>query len=101
MNRCYSTDAEGYPYDQSMRLRVWEKGTIVSGYNAKEFRKDIYGYWIKFKEYGNIMSGNGWEIDHIKPASQGGSDDIGNLHPLQWKNNRKKADNYPWNVWDC
>ena len=95
MNRDHNTDIEGYPFDQSMKLRVWEKGTIVSGYDKNAYRKDIHGYWIKFDEYGNIMSENAWEIDHVKPASQGGSDDISNLHPLQWKNNRIKVDKYP------
>ena len=76
MSRDHNTDTDGYPFDQSPKLRVWEKGTIVSGYDANKFRKDICGYWINFNEYGNIMSGNGWEIDHIKPVSQDESDDI-------------------------
>ena len=29
----------------------------------------------------------GWEIDHIKPKKDGGSDDLSNLRPLQWEAN--------------
>ena len=48
------------------------------------------------EKYGQTAQlGEGWEIDHIKPIARGGIDDISNLRPLQWKNNRSKSDNYP------
>jgi hypothetical protein len=37
----------------------------------------------------------GWEIDHVLPLSRGGDSDLRNLRPMQWENNRKKADDYP------
>ncbi len=37
-----------------------------------------------------------WEIDHIDPN---GNDEITNLQPLQWENNRHKSNNYP--NWNC
>ena len=39
------------------------------------------------------------EIDHIKPVSQDGGDELSNLQPLQWENNRHKGDDWP--DWSC
>lgn len=66
---------------------VWRKATIVSGNNPDEWRKDQCGAWIGWNFYGDRDSQYGWEIDHITCVSNGGSDAISNLRPLQWKNN--------------
>ena len=53
-------------------------------------RVDAFGSLIWKEAYGNTNSKLGWEIDHIRPVASGGGDEIENLQPLQWENNRKR-----------
>ena len=66
---------------------VWKKGRRISGLQPTIWRNDDFDTRIKYDEYGNRDSKYGWEIDHIKPAKDGGNDELSNLRPLQWKNN--------------
>ena len=70
--------------------KVWEKGVIVSNDYEDEWRKDQCGAWINRNQYGNRQSDYGWECDHIKPDSKGGSDALYNIRPLHWKNNASR-----------
>ncbi|HIP78015.1 MAG TPA: HNH endonuclease, partial [Kiloniellaceae bacterium] len=51
---------------------------------------------MRYADHGDHQSKFGWEIDHIRPVSKGGSDRLDNLQPLYWENNRRKGDTYPW-----
>ena len=72
-----------------------EKTKTIDGEDAAVYRQDYAGAWIKRDEYGNTESTLGWEIDHRNPVANCGSDDLSNLDPLQWNNNRTKSDDYP------
>lgn len=93
-----NTNQNGYAWTEVEKLQVWQKGMIIPGKDASKFRKDSCGATMEYSKHGDTTN-YGWEIDHIKPVAKGGASIISNLQPLQWENNRHKADNYP--SWDC
>ena len=88
-----------YPFHnapEELKRAVWRKGQVMIGYDPDIRRQDMCGKAMKYSEHGNTNSALGWEIDHILPTSKGGKDKLDNLQPLQWENNRRKGDTYPW-----
>ncbi len=77
----------------SRKVAVWQKAEVVHGFNAAEVRRDRFGNYICWLEYG-LTTINGWEIDHILPRSLGGSDSIDNLFATHWKANRLKSNKF-------
>jgi 5-methylcytosine-specific restriction endonuclease McrA len=62
--------------------RVWNLAKPVKGKDPDKVRQDPYGNKIQY--------GKG-DIDHIKPKSRGGSDNIRNLQLLSASVNRSKG----------
>lgn len=73
--------------------RIWDKGKKIRGKKSELYRKDSDGEIIYKPSYGKT-SNMGWEVDHKRPRSKGGSDNIRNLVPKHWKSNRTKSDRY-------
>ncbi|WP_440216243.1 HNH endonuclease signature motif containing protein [Chromobacterium piscinae] len=80
---------------------VWNKGKPINGIDREKYRLDQYGAIIRLSAYGDPESEFGWEIDHINPKAKGGTDDIDNLQPLFWWNNRSKGINPDPKEWAC
>lgn len=69
---------------------VWNKAKPVQGKDPSKYRQDPYGNLLLFSSYGK-NSEMGWEVDHIKPKSRGGSDATVNLQALKTSVNREKS----------
>jgi 5-methylcytosine-specific restriction endonuclease McrA len=96
MNRKPNTTRQGNSFTLETRNKVWAKGSVIQNYDSKIWRRDKCGRAMKWSEYGNRNSDYGWEIDHINPVSNNGTDDLSNLQPLYWKNNSDKGDKLKW-----
>ncbi len=98
-SRRSGSNRSGGPFSEATKLAVWNKGQIIPGIDPTRVRRDQCGAMIAWLHYGELI-GTGWEIDHIDAVANGGGDEISNLQPLQWQNNRAKGDS-PANQWAC
>ena len=89
------TDCNGNSFDHDTRSKVWWKAQEIPGKDRKEWAMDVCGATIRWQNHGDTGSPRGWEIDHIIADANGGGDELTNLQPLHWRNNRRKGDNPP------
>lgn len=75
---------------KSQKDRAWSKAKRIPGKSPSKYRKDAYGNTLCYSSYGK-NSPMGWEVDHIKPKSRGGSDSTMNLQALKTRVNRSKG----------
>ena len=97
MARNHNTNKNGGSWTEETKKAVWKKGRVIKDYSPEIWRYDICGSVMKYSEHGDRDSKHGWEIDHINPVANGGSDHIDNLQPLYWENNARKGDKLDWN----
>ena len=94
MSRARGTTKSGGSWSESTLNDVFAKApTPVGGGGDSEIRKDKCGAKIRRGSYG-LASDQGWEVDRINPIANGGGDELANLQPLQWENNRSKEYNH-------
>ncbi len=96
MIRARNSNRFGGAFNNLQVNTVWSKARIDNSFNPGQFRRDVCGNLIAYRDYGNTNSQYGWEIDHKLPVAKGGNDEINNLQALQWQANRRKGDIYPW-----
>lgn len=69
---------------------IFSKGKVSSIFSPPEYRVDDYGNLMKRDKYGDINSQLGWEVDHILPIFNGGTNIFSNLRPLNISKNRSR-----------
>lgn len=75
------------------KQQAWEKASPMRGKNPNLYRRDSEGNQIYKPAYGT-KGEQGWEVDHRKPRSRGGSNSSRNLQALQTAANRRKGNKY-------
>jgi len=80
-------------YSKERLDQIFDKGAPIRGKDPNLYRKDTEGNEMYRHSYGKT-SEKGWEVDHSKPQSKGGTDHLNNLNPMNPSANRSKGDKY-------
>ena len=88
--------ADGAPFPDAIVDAVWNRAQSIPGFDSALWRVDAAGEAICRYDYGCSGVRFAWEIDHIRPVAEGGSDALANLQALRIDTNRRKGDAWPW-----
>ncbi len=69
---------------------VWGKAEPMKGARLAEYRQAPYDAELQYADYGKKTPHG--EINHIKPKSRSGSDNIINLQDLRWQTISEKSE---------
>ena len=69
--------------DPDFIAKIWDKGGVIDDLDPARWRSDYLGNVIYFFDYLKKTPA-GWEVTHIMPVSEGGTDEIENLRPIWW-----------------
>ena len=80
------------PYSPSAIAKIWKRGKpLTSQWSSKraikdprEWRRDFFGYPIRFGAYGDRDSLHGWEVAPLVIRSRDGTKTTTLLRPLHW-----------------
>lgn len=78
---------------ERQKQQAWNKAKRIAGKNPNLWRRDSAGNQIYKPAYGTYGE-QGWEVDHRKPKSKGGTNSPRNLQALQTRANRRKGNKY-------
>ena len=76
---------------KEQKEKTWNNAKLIRGKDKDVYRQDPYGNTMYKPSHGK-SSAMGWDVDHIKPQAQGGSDATRNLQALNSSVNRSKGD---------
>ncbi|MGI8604077.1 MAG: hypothetical protein ACR2OZ_13945 [Verrucomicrobiales bacterium] len=71
-------------YEREVIERVWQLAHSVAGNDPSLWRKDEFGAWLYWLDYGDRNSQFGWEI--FDGSLGRGNFGLAALRPLQWQN---------------
>lgn len=75
---------------KEQKEKAWNNAQTIRSKDPDLYRKDPYGN-VMYKPSNGKSSAMGWDVDHIKPVSRGGSDATLNLQALNTSVNRSKG----------